>query len=299
MNPPFQRYKLTLSYDGSAYCGWQVQGNGQSIQSVVQKALETVLRHRVSLTGAGRTDAGVHAWGQTAHFDTDSSPAPARLLLALNALLPQDIRVLRVEPVPHDFHARYSAQGKIYHYHLHLERVADPFLSAYRYHVFERIDLTLLKDAASRFVGTKDFTSFANEAYKGSAAHDPVRTLHRLEIVPQPGGVRLEFQGDGFLYKMVRNIAGTLVEVARKKLSVEAIDRIFAARDRRKAGPTLPPHALFLVEVLYRTPDPEIRNEALLRKKVQGEDGGADRLEWEGPESAAVRGAPGCCLQTQ
>lgn len=244
-----KRYKLTISYDGARYCGWQVQGNGQSIQSLVQQALQTALRHPLGLTGSGRTDAGVHARGQTAHFD---SPVPFdlnRLRVSLNALLPEDIRILSIEPVPSDFHARYSAVGKIYHYHLHLDPVLDPFTRHYRTQIFSRLDLDRLKKGACFFIGTHDFTSFAN--LKETAAQDSVRTLRRLDVIEQKGGVRLEFEGNGFLYKMVRNITGTLLDVGSGKISHEKIPGIFAARDRRKAGQAAPPHGLFLMEVLY------------------------------------------------
>jgi tRNA pseudouridine38-40 synthase len=242
------RYKLTISYDGTHYCGWQVQANQTSIQTLIQKALEITLRHPVDLTGAGRTDAGVHARGQTAHFDTTNAISPSKLRISLNALLPIDIRILCVEPVPSDFHARYSAKAKIYHYHLHLDRIADPFTRLYRHQVFTPLDLALLKEAAQLFVGTKDFLSFANQ--KEVPLTDSIRTLKRLDVVEQEGGVRLEFEGDGFLYKMVRNITGTLLEVASGKRKLEEIPQIFAARDRRRAGPAAPPQGLILMEVI-------------------------------------------------
>lgn len=126
------RYKLTIAYDGTHYCGWQVQDHLDSIQSLIQKALQTALRHPLDLTGSGRTDAGVHARGQTAHFDSQLPFDPSRLRLSLNALLPPDIRILKIDPVAPDFHARYCAKAKIYHYHLHLSRVDDPFTRLYR-----------------------------------------------------------------------------------------------------------------------------------------------------------------------
>jgi tRNA pseudouridine38-40 synthase len=224
------RYKLTISYDGTNYCGWQVQANSTSIQSLVQKALQTVLRHPTDLTGSGRTDSGVHALGQTAHFDTDTPILPARLLISLNALLPPDIRILNVEPVHDTFHARYSATGKIYHYHLHLSRT-----------------LNLLTENAKHFIGTHDFTSFAN--VKEETTEDTIRTIKRLDIVEQKNGVRLEFEGDGFLYKMVRNITGTLLDIASGK--EKDIPTIFAAKDRRMAGQAAEAKGLFLMKVVY------------------------------------------------
>ncbi len=245
------KYKLTLAYDGTSYAGWQVQDNAVSIQTRVCQALSTALREPIYTVGSGRTDAGVHALGQTAHFETQNQIDTYRLHASLNGLLPPDIRIIEVVSVPQDFHARYSAIGKEYHYHLHLDRVMNPFKRLYALHVLHPVNQKLLAEAVSVFIGKHDFTSFANEAHSGSASNDPVRTLHRLDIVPEDGGIRLEFEGDGFLYKMVRNIVGTLLEVAAGKLSIESIYEIIAAKDRRKAGPAAQPHGLFLVRVDY------------------------------------------------
>lgn len=246
-----RRIKLTLAYDGTHYCGWQVQPNGLSIQTLVQRALETILRHPIALTGSGRTDAGVHAEGQTAHFDTATLLCLSRLRISTNALLPPDIRLLEANEVPDEFHARYSAKGKIYHYHLQLARESNPTTRLYRTPIFGPFDRNALAKAALAFLGTHDFAAFANEAYKGAAAKDSIRTLTRLDIVEEPGGLRLEFEGDGFLYKMVRNIVGTLIEVAKGQRSPEEISQLFIERDRKKAGPTAPPQGLFLMQVLY------------------------------------------------
>ncbi|MBI5272394.1 MAG: tRNA pseudouridine(38-40) synthase TruA [Chlamydiia bacterium] len=245
------RYLLTLSYDGTAYCGWQVQKTGTSIQSLVQKALQIVLRHATSLTGAGRTDAGVHALGQTAHFDSDQCLDCARCRYSINALLPPTIRILQIEPVRQDFHARYSALAKIYHYHLHLGCVLDPFIRLYRHQVIDSCNFSAISRAIPHFLGTRDFLAFANHADRGTAAHDAVRTLRRIDLVEQKGGVRLEFEADGFLYKMVRNITGSLLEVGSGKVAPEEIPLIFASKDRRRAGASAPPKGLFLTKVLY------------------------------------------------
>lgn len=245
-------YKLTLAYDGTAYGGWQVQPNASSIQQHVQDALKTFLNgESVIVIGSGRTDAGVHALNQVAHFKSEREISPNRLTLALNGLLPLDIRVKKVEIVPLHFHAQYSAISKEYHYHLFLERVMDPFRRAYCWHVLRKLDRLLLKEAASLLLGTHDFTSFANEAHTGSASHDPIRTLYRLDICPSEGGIRLEFEGDGFLYKMVRNMVGTLVDAASGRIQPTDILSIFAAKDRRKAGPAAPAQGLFLIQVNY------------------------------------------------
>lgn len=239
-----QRYKLTLSYEGTLFAGWQVQKTGPSIQTHLQKALETTLRHPVAVTGAGRTDAGVHAWGQTAHIDTPHLPS----LLSINALLPPQIRLLSIDPVPSTFHARYSATGKIYQYRLRFQR--DPFQDRFR--AFSPpINLSFLQSAIPYLIGTHDFFTFANENHKGTAAHDSVRTLRRLLLHPEPDGLTLTFEGDGFLYKMVRNLVGTLMEVGRGKRPPSSIPSLLASHNRSLAGPTAPPEGLHLISVLY------------------------------------------------
>lgn len=245
------RYQLTIAYDGTAYSGWQVQPNSQAIQPLIQNALATVLREPVKLTGSGRTDAGVHARGQTAHFDAQHPLDPSRLRISLNALLPTDIRILHINPAEPHFHARYDAISKIYHYHLHLDPVIDPFVRLYRHQVYGPCDLNRMREAIPHFLGTRDFLSFANEPNRGSASRGAIRTLFRLDLIEQKGGVRLEFEGDGFLYKMVRNITGVLLEIAAGKLAPEDIPEIFAAKDRRRAGAAAPPQGLFLMEVKY------------------------------------------------
>ncbi|MBX9923387.1 MAG: tRNA pseudouridine(38-40) synthase TruA [Rhabdochlamydiaceae bacterium] len=245
------KYKITLSYDGTGYGGWQVQPNSTSIQSLVQKALTTILREETFVTGSGRTDAGVHALGQVAHFQTDKAFKLSSLQYSLNSLLPEQIRILHLEPIADSFHARYSATGKIYHYHLHLDRTLNPFTRLYSLHVHHRVDATLLQEAASCFLGTKDFSAFANEAHRGSASIDAVRTLQRLDVVPESGGVRLELEADGFLYKMVRNITGTLLDICAGHISISAIPEIFDSKNRGAAGKTAPAHGLFLIKVHY------------------------------------------------
>lgn len=244
-------YKLTIAYDGTEYCGWQVQPNGISIQQLIQEKISILLRNATTIIGSGRTDAGVHALGQIAHFHSAPILNLYRFHGSLNALLPPDIRILHIEEVPSSFHAQYSPIGKTYHYRLHLDHVQDPFKRLYSLHVREKIDLKNLKEAASLFLGTHDFTSFANEAHLGSASRDPIRTLKRLDAIEELGGIRLEFEGDGFLYKMVRNIVGTLLEIGAGKRSKDEVITILEAKDRKVAGQAAPPHGLFLVKVEY------------------------------------------------
>ncbi len=244
-------YRMTITYDGTAYCGWQVQPNGTTIQELIEQALEVLLKEHLTVHGSGRTDAGVHALAQVAHVHTPGPIDTEKTLMALNGLLPQDIRILDLEAASDHFHARYSATGKEYHYHLTLGRFQDPFARLYSWHVRRRLDVSLLRQGATLFVGTHDFTSFANEAHAGCAAHDAVRTIKRLDVIGDERHLRLEFEGDGFLYRMVRNIVGLLVEVASGKRPTGDIPKLLAAKDRRLAGQAAPSHGLFLVNVFY------------------------------------------------
>lgn len=246
-----QKYKITVAYDGTLYSGWQVQPHSLSIQEVLQKTLKIFLREEIQVIGSGRTDAGVHALGQVAHFSTSHQVDLGRFLLSANALLPPEIRIRDVEPVSEDFHAQYSTKGKEYHYHLSLGKVQEPFHRLYSYHFPYPINLDLLQDAAKAFLGKHDFTTFANSAHLGSASRNPVRTLKRLDVVEEEGGVRLEFEADGFLYRMVRNITGTLLDCAGGRLSVDAVEELFQAKDRKKAPQAAPPQGLFLMKVFY------------------------------------------------
>ena len=251
---PMPKYKMTIAYDGTSYGGWQVQPNSTSIQALIQQALSTVLRAPTQLTGSGRTDAGVHAMGQTAHFTYDGQTSPTfcqTTLLSLNGILPTEIRILAIEPATDDFHARYSATGKTYHYYLHLHPIADPFNRRFAYHVPHPVDLSLLRQAAAHLIGTHDFSAFANEQHLGSAAKNAVRTLTRIDCIDEPSGLRIEFEGEGFLYKMVRNIVGTLLDVSRGKIALEALPAILESKDRKQAGRAAPAHGLFLMQVHY------------------------------------------------
>ena len=210
-------YKMCITYEGTNYSGWQIQPNALSIQSLIQQTLRTIVREEVAVNGSGRTDAGVHALGQIAHFTTQFPINLRKTLVSLNGILPSDIRILWVEEAPAGFHARYSAQSKTYHYHLHLSPIPDPFKKRYAYHVPHPVSVDTLRQAAAKLVGTHDFTSFANEPTKGSVEKNGIRTLIRLDVIEEPQGVRLEFEGTGFLYKMVRNTVGTLLEILQWK----------------------------------------------------------------------------------
>lgn len=244
-------YKLEIAYDGTNYCGWQIQPNGASIQQTIQDQIAIILRQPITLIGSGRTDAGVHAKGQIAHFKTGQLIEFRQFLNSINSILPHDIRIFSIESVDSSFHAQYSATGKIYHYHLHLNQVMDPFQRLYSWRIPHPINVDLLIKASQFFVGTHNFTSFSNEAHSGSASRDPIRTLSRLDVVQEERGVRLELEADGFLYKMVRNIVGILTEVSGGKRQLNDIPQIFKAKDRRSAGKAAPPQGLFLMQVKY------------------------------------------------
>jgi len=249
-------YKLTIAYEGTNYSGWQFQSNAPSIQKEIQNALAKLLKKdRVAIVGSGRTDAGVHAKRQIAHFQHSGEVDLNRLLMALNGILPKDIRIKKVEVAPPGFHARYSAIGKEYHYRIHLGRVMDPFRRLHYSHIHWALDVDLLKQAAQQFIGTHDFTSFTNEAHKGASSKNPVRTLYRLDVFEEEDALRLEFEGNGFLYKMVRNIVGILIDVAAGRRALEEIQEIFRAKDRQLSSKAAPAQGLCLMHVRYPDED--------------------------------------------
>jgi tRNA pseudouridine38-40 synthase len=245
------RYRLLLAYDGTPYSGWQIQPTGVSIQAVLEAAASTLLKVHTPIAGSGRTDAGVHALGQVAHFTADQPLDLFQFQRSMNGMLPKEIRILQVEQVADTFHARFSATGKIYRYHLCLEPVYSPFRRLYAWHHRGKVDRSLMRAAADQFIGTHNFSSFANSANEGSAAKNPVRTIERIEIFERDGEVQIEFEGNGFLYRMVRNLVGMIMAVATGKRSLEEIDHLLATQDRRVAPMGAPAHGLFLVKVKY------------------------------------------------
>ncbi len=239
------RYKMILSYDGTNYAGWQIQENSTTIQAVIESVLSLVTQTKISITGSGRTDSGVHAKGQVAHFDCIDANLS---LKSINSLLPNDIRIHSLEICDPTFHARFSAKEKIYTYHITTNKVQSPFIRKYALHYTFPLDQEKILEAIQDLLGTHDFTSFANAIAPGK---DPVKTLLELEFIETPTGFTLKYRGNGFLYKMVRNITGTLLDIGRGKLPSNSIPEILAAKSRTKAGKTAPPHALFLDEVIY------------------------------------------------
>lgn len=245
------RYKLQIAYDGTCYCGWQIQSNARSIQQEIEKALSIVLRTPIKITGSGRTDQGVHAKGQVAHFDLEEKIITTKLLLSLNGLLPLDIRIKNIEEVQENFHSRFSAKSKVYHYHFWTDPVIDPMSYLYRTHMRKPFSKALVKEALECFIGTKDFTTFANLRGHQEVLKSAVRIIKRIDLVDQEGGFRLEFEGNGFLYKMVRNIVGVLIEVGQKRREIQSIASLFDQKNRKAINMPAPAHGLFLHHVIY------------------------------------------------
>jgi tRNA pseudouridine38-40 synthase len=242
--------KLTIQYDGTDYFGWQRQKNTSlTISGIIQKALQKVLREDVRLIAAGRTDTGVHAQEQIANFLTASSVAPNRLYQSLSALLPEDIRVMKVEDVSSDFNSRYSAKEKTYRYTILNRKSQDVFLRCYVYHYpLCKLDVAAMRKAAAYLVGTHDFVSFKRTDKKKKTT---VRELKEIRVSKKNDFVFIDVTANSFLYHMVRNIAGTLIEIGRGKLPPESLKSILKAKDRRTAGPTAPACGLCLMKVKY------------------------------------------------
>jgi len=241
--------KLVIEYEGTHYLGWQVQPNGQTIQGVIQDCLKRLTGEPLQLIGSGRTDAGVHALGQVAHFKTESRMDANTFQRALNSLLPKDIVIRRAEEVEAEFHARRSAKSKVYEYRI-LNRTTPPAIDRqYIWYIPQKLNLDEMKKATHSLVGEHDFSAFRSV---GSSARSSVRNILQADWKRGKGGLlRFEIEATGFLKQMVRAIVGTLVEVGRGKISVQDFKRILDSKDRKEAGPTAPAHGLFLNEVKY------------------------------------------------
>lgn len=242
-----KRYRITLSYLGTAYCGWQNQKNGLSVQEVVEKAFGRLFGRETAVTASGRTDAGVHAEAQVAHLDADTSIPAEKIPFAVNTLLPEDIRVLSCEEAPDDFHARFSAKEKTYRYSVYASRHSAP-LENTAVHVTGKLDLDEMRRAAAFIEGRHDFRCF--EA-SGSEIRDTVRTVKEIRIEERGRITDIFVTADGFLYNMVRIIAGTLVSAAKGKIPADEIPEIILSGDRTRAGKTLPAKGLTLIGVKY------------------------------------------------
>ncbi len=243
-----RRFVLVCEYDGTAYCGWQRQINGPSVQQVLEETLARLTGEAVTVTGSSRTDAGVHALGLCAHFDSATRIPPDKLAFALNTMLPPDIRIRESSPAPEGFHARYSACGKVYRYTFFNSRHDCAIGRQYAAHVPLELDERFMHEEAQALCGTHDFAAFAAS---GSVATSTVRTIYRAQVTRSGETVTLTVLGDGFLYNMVRIIAGTLMEVGTGKRAPGAIASAIATGDRLALGQTAPAKGLTLMRVLY------------------------------------------------
>ena len=246
------RLKLTIAYDGANYAGWQVQKVGLGVQQVIEEAIAEIFQEQIRIHGSSRTDTGVHARAMIAHFDIPRERLRMKLCkvpLALNAKLPEDIRIMEAREVPESFHARFNARGKEYRYYVFNHAAMDPLLRRNAWHVPQTLDFDAIRGAAACFPGKQDFAAFANN--RNYEMESTVRTIHRCDM--KKAGPLLTFiiEGDGFLYKMCRRIAGTLIQTGLGKYSPADVKRMLAAKDRRMSGMTAPAHGLILWKVFY------------------------------------------------
>lgn len=246
--PGLTRFFLIVEYDGTNYCGWQRQINGPSVQQTLEEALARLTGETIACTGSSRTDAGVHALGLCVHFDSATRIPPEKLAFALNTMLPGDIRVRESGLAPQGFHARYAACGKVYRYTIYNARHDCAVGRQYCAHVPLPLDVALMDEQAQALLGTHDFAAFAAS---GSVVKSTVRTIYRAQVTRTGDTVELLVMGDGFLYNMVRIIAGTLIEIGTHKREIGAFTRAIETGDRLALGQTAPAKGLTLMRVLY------------------------------------------------
>jgi tRNA pseudouridine38-40 synthase len=257
------KFKLTIAYDGTAYEGWQVQKIGTGIQEKMERALGKLFPSRPRIHSSSRTDTGVHALGMVAHFEVPAAECPMhsrKLALAINAWLPDDIRVLSATRARKDFHARFDATGKEYRYFIWNHTSMNPLLRRSAWHVPRKLDRRAMRLGAQRFLGTHDFHSFT--ANPGYARESTVRTVRRCQLKTSGSLLTFIIEGDGFLYKMCRGIVGTLIQIGQGKYSAADVAEMLARKDRRVAGMTAPAHGLVLWKVFYSKPQEPAPKEA-------------------------------------
>jgi tRNA pseudouridine38-40 synthase len=240
--------KILLAYDGTDFAGWQRQPDQRTVQQVLEEAIGQLTGVESTTNASGRTDAGVHAIGQVVHFLTSSEHPPEVFVKALNAILPRDVRVLDAWEMPQAFHATLDAKAKLYRYVIDNNPIADPFQLRYSDHVYHPLDVEAMHRAAQPLEGRHDFHSFETHWPNRTSS---VRTITHIAVTRRGDMVWIEVEADGFLYNMVRSIAGTLIHVGTGKWREERVAQALAAEDRREAGPTAPPQGLFLVRVRY------------------------------------------------
>ena len=240
--------RLIVAFEGTSYHGWQIQPDLPTIQGMLSEAIGRVTGEQVTVNGSGRTDAGTHARGLAANFMTGARLAPAQLVKALNSMLPRDVRILSARRMPSGFHARRNAFSKVYRYQIFLGPIMLPHLAREYFHFPYRVDLEKMQTASRQFVGEHDFASFAKA---GSSVSGTVRRIFRCELRKRGHRLLFTVEGNGFLHHMVRNMAGTLLEVGRGSMSLNDFRQLFLMRDRTLAGFTAPAHGLVLLKVQY------------------------------------------------
>ncbi|XP_057958950.1 uncharacterized protein LOC131151659 isoform X3 [Malania oleifera] len=255
---PRYKWRLLIAYDGTQYSGWQYQQSPPTIQCIVESALTRATklgRKDLSLVGASRTDAGVHAWGQVAHFVTPFNYDSLNSIhAALNGLLPSDIRVREISPAIPEFHARYSAKSKVYCYKVYNDTIMDPFQRHHAYHNLYKLNTIVMREAAKHFVGKHDFSAFVNTT-RNDRLRDPVKNIFHFEVIELGALLQLEVEGSGFLYRQVRNMVALLLQIGREAIPPDIVPKILATRDRKelaKYALSVPPQGLCLTAVKYR-----------------------------------------------
>lgn len=248
-------FKLQIEYDGTHYYGWQVQNNSRTtypanktIQFVLEKVLQKILQEDIKLIVAGRTDSGVHALAQVANFKSSTKIPPQRLRWALNCLLPLDIKITQVQKVPPDFNSRFSAKSKVYRYTILNRKYSSALLANRMYFFHHPINLELMRSESRSLQGRHNFKAFQATELR---ERNHIRTIKRIKISKERNFIHIDIEADSFLYNMVRNIAGTLLEIGRGRFPKGSMQKILKSRDRREAGPTLPAKGLCLIKVKY------------------------------------------------
>ena len=244
----FKNHKITLMYKGSEFSGWQIQKNAKTVQEEVEKAFSVILRQPIELVGASRTDAGVHAANYVAHSFFDTDIENERILLGVNAILPDGIKVKFIEDCDDDFHSRYSAKSKTYIYRIDTSKYGDVFMSPYVWRYKYPLDYEEMKKCPQHFLGKHDFSAFMS---KGGQAKTFERTIYECTLTKENDIITMKIRGDGFLYNMVRIIAGTMLSVGKGAIKACDIPDIILSKERKKAGITAPPEGLMLYEIEY------------------------------------------------
>jgi tRNA pseudouridine38-40 synthase len=239
---------LTVAYDGTAYHGFQRLANALTIQQVLEERLESIFGHQLKIAGAARTDSGVHAYGQVVTFTTTGLIPVTRIPIAAQGVLPSDIVIRNATIVPPDFHARISAKSKIYYYRIYNNALADPLLRRYAWHIRRKLDIERMRQSLKHIIGKHDFSAFRAA---GGPTVNPVREILHADCRQNEDVLECLFHGTGFLYHMVRNLVGTLVDIGIHKLEADAMFHIRESHDRHRAGATAPPNGLYLKEVYY------------------------------------------------